>query len=91
MHDGHAKPGLRNSLAETAKKQKEQPIQQKSNGAYAAYPHQMVTASEKKRVMGFDSANISIQSSRMSNNQNTNGGNDVMLKDLLDVPDPIKL
>ena len=49
--------------------------------------HAMVSESEKKRVMGFDSANLSIQESKMSTNQ----GNDVMLKDLLEIPDPIKL
>ena len=80
---------MRNSLAETAKKQPKV-IQQKSNGAYAAYPHRMVSDSEKKRVMGFDSVNLS-QSSKMSNNQDQNNTNDVMLKDLLEVPDPIKL
>ena len=52
----------------------------------------MVSDSEKRRVMGFDSANLSIQESKMSNNQKQNdSGNDVMLKDILAIPDPIKL
>ena len=68
MINGKLHPNLRNSLAETAKKQAKV-IQQKSNGAYAAYPHQLVSDSEKKRIMGFDSANLSIQDSRMSNRE----------------------
>ena len=52
----------------------------------------MVRDSEKRRIMGFDSANLSIQESKMSNDQKTeDGGNDVMLKDILAIPDPIKL
>ena len=43
------------SLAETAK-QEPVVLQQKRNGAYAAFPHQpKVSDSERRRVMGFDS------------------------------------